>query len=171
MTVGQVLLLNLVTDGPPAVALAADAASDDRVALRRGSPLLGQRLVRALLGVAALIGLVALIAFLVVREARPEAAQTAAFATVALAELAFVFSCRSELVPSWRLRRNPWLWAAVATSFGIVLALVYVPQLHEPFDTLALTPGELGLVVVLALVPAAAAEGLKWWDRAHRSRR
>jgi Ca2+-transporting ATPase len=170
MTVVQVLVVNLLTDGPPAVALAADRASTGRVGLVRGGPLLGRGLVRALLGVAALIGLASLAAFLAVRESRPEAAQTAAFATVALAELAFVFSCRSERLPSWRLSRNRPLWLAVLLSLGIVLALVYVPQLHGPFGTVSLTAPELALVTALSLLPAVAAETVKGRRRGRRGR-
>ena len=168
MTVVQVLVLNLLTDGPPAVALAADRAHTGRVGLVRGGPLLGRMLVRALLGVAVLIGLVALAAYVVVHETRPEAAQTAAFATVALAELVLVFSCRSELVPSWRLAPNRALWLSVLVSLAVVLALVYVPAFHEPFDTVALTAPELGLVAALSFAPAVLAEALKWWSRARR---
>jgi Ca2+-transporting ATPase len=118
-----------------------------------------------------LIGLASLVSFLVVRETRPEAAQTAAFATVALAELAFVFSCRSELLPSWRLVPNRPLWGAVLASLVVVAALVYVPALHDPFDTVSLTAGELALVTVLALLPALVAEGLKVLQRGHPERR
>jgi Ca2+-transporting ATPase len=171
MTVVQVLVVNLLTDGPPAVALAADRASEGREGLGRGAPLLGRAQLRALLAVAALIGLASLGAFLAVRELRADAAQTAAFATVALAELAFVFSCRSDTLPSWRLTPNRPLWAAVLASLAVVLALLYVPALHEPFDTVALTAGELAIVAVLALLPALLAEALKAAARArgHRS--
>ena len=109
MTVVQVLVVNLLTDGPPAVALAADRATEGRSWMRRGQPLLARPLVAGLLLVAGLIGVASLAAFLVVREWRPEAAQTAAFATIALAELAFVYACRSDSLPSWQLVPNRWL--------------------------------------------------------------
>jgi Ca2+-transporting ATPase len=105
-----------------------------------------------------------------VRESRPEAAQTAAFATVALAELAFVFSCRSERFPSWRLSPNRPLWLAVLASLAIVLALVYTPALHEPFGTVALTAPELALVAALSLLPAVAAELVKRMRRGRPGR-
>ena len=166
MTVVQVLVVNLLTDGPPAVALAADKATTGREWLRRGGPLLPRGLVGGLLGAGMLIGLCSLAAYLLVRERRPEAAQTAAFATVALAELVFVFSCRSDLLPSWRLVANRPLWLAVAVSFGLVAAALYVPGLHEPLGTVALDAWEAALVLLLAVAPAIAAEAAKWRVRA-----
>ncbi|HLG08360.1 MAG TPA: cation-transporting P-type ATPase [Gaiellaceae bacterium] len=161
MTVVQVLTVNLLTDGPPAIALARDPAG--RHAFRRGATreLLGRAVSRALLVVGFAVGLAALAAFLVVRELRPEASQTAAYATVALAELFFVFSCRAELHPAWRLPRNRHLEAAVVASLAFLLATLYVPALHEPFGTVPLSLEELAIVVSLALLPAFAAESLK----------
>ena len=160
MTVVQVLTVNLLTDGLPAIALARDPAG--RHAFRRGSnELLGPRIWQALLAIGAVVGLAALAAFLVVRDLRPEAAQTAAYATIALAELVFVFSCRAELRAAWRLPRNRHLERAVVGSLVLLLATVYVPALNEPFGTVPLTLDELLVVLVLAAVPALVAEGAK----------
>ena len=168
MTVVQVLTVNLLTDGPPAIALARDPAG--RHAFRRGSSreLLGRGLSEALLAVGMVVGIVALIAFLAARELRPEAAQTAAYATVALAELVFVFSCRAELRPGWRLPRNRHLEAAVLASFAFLAATVYLPFLHEPFGTVSLGLDELAVVVPLAILPALVAESMKAVVRARQ---
>ncbi len=98
MTVVQVLTVNLLTDGLPAVALARDPASPTTMPTApRGhgtrSSRAGCSSRSALSGVA--VGLAA--TGRVPRRPRdstPDAAQTMAFATVALAELVLVFSIR-----------------------------------------------------------------------------
>ena len=156
MTVVQVLAVNLLTDGPPAIALARDPAGS-HTRPERGR-IFGRGYAAALVVMGMLVGVAALVAFLVVRDLRPEAAATAAFATVALAELALVFSCRSINLPSWRLPPNRHLHVAVAFSLAVVVALVYVPFLQAPMGTVALSLDETILVVGLAVVPALLTE-------------
>jgi magnesium-transporting ATPase (P-type) len=81
-----------------------------------------------------------------------------AFATVALAELVFVFSCRSPRLPAWRSPANPLLLAGCCASAAIVAGLVYLPAAHSIAGTTALGGGQWALVAALALVPAALAE-------------
>jgi len=161
LTVVQVLVVNLLTDGPPAVALARDPAGGGLQPVR-GPALLGRRLIVGLSVVGGFVGVVALAAFIAVRELRPEAAQTAAFATVALAELAVVYSCRSATLPPWRLPRNRALDLSVLASLLIVLGAVYLPALRELLGTESLRTGELALVFALAAIPALVAELLRY---------
>ena len=170
MTVVQVLVVNLLTDGPPAIALAADKATLGRDWMRRGAPLLERGVLVGLLGIAALIGGCALGAYLVVREFHPEAAQTAAFAAIALAELLFVFSCRSPTLPSRRLGPNHWLNLAVLASLAILITILYLPTCQQAFDTVTLTGPELAVVAALASIPALAAELAKRVARRRRGR-
>jgi Ca2+-transporting ATPase len=160
MTVVQVLLVNVLTDGLPAIALTRDPAAADtmRRPPERGDRLFPQRAWGALAVIGALVGLAALLAFLVGRTDSGDEAQTMAFATVAFAELALVFSLRSPIRAAWNAPRNPYLLASVVLSATIVLVTIYLPVLNEPLGTVSLGPAELGIVAVLALAPFVCVE-------------
>jgi len=160
MSVVQVLTVNLVTDGLPAMALARDPSSSGTMQRppRRPGRLFDRELEVALVAAGVLIGLAATTAYLAGRALAPEAAQTMTFATVALAELAFVFSVRSARSAAWRGPRNPSLRASVALSTVFVMSTLYVGPVRELFGTSPLDPTELGIVVVLSLVPTAVVE-------------
>jgi Ca2+-transporting ATPase len=160
MTVVQVLLVNVLTDGLPAVALTRDPAAPDtmRRAPERGDRLFSSRAWGALAALGLLVGLAALAAFLVGRSVGDDEARTMAFATVAFAELALVFSVRSPVLPAWEAPRNLYLIGSVVLSAAVVSVAVYVPALNEPLGTVPLDVAELGLVVALAVVPFLGAE-------------
>jgi Ca2+-transporting ATPase len=160
MTVVQVLLVNVLTDGLPAVALTNDPPAPGvmRRAPERGDRLFTTRAWVALAAIGILVGLAALGAFLVGRSDGGDASQTMAFATVALAELALVFSIRSPTRPAWEAPRNPYLVGSVILSAALVLVAVYLPALNEPLGTASLSPTELGLVAALALMPFLCVE-------------
>jgi magnesium-transporting ATPase (P-type) len=81
-----------------------------------------------------------------------------AFATIALAELALVFSVRSPIRPAWEAPRNPYLLASVVLSAALVGVALYVPALNEPLGTVPLDVSELGFAAALALAPFACVE-------------
>ena len=172
MTVVQVLAVNVLTDGLPALALARDPSTPETMRLGpRGGPLLPPVLRNALGAAGVLIGLVALAAFLAGRAFDHGSGQTMAYVTIALAELAFVFTCRSVNEPFWRLPTNPYLLVGVGASLVILVATVYAPPLQEAFGTVALDSWELALAAVLALVPFVAVECGKAVPRLRTARR
>ena len=159
MTVVQVLVINVLTDGLPAVALTRDPPSAGTMSRSpdRGSRLFGVRTWLALAGIGALVGAAALGAFLAGSDGAEQ--QTMAFATIALAELALVYSLRSGLRPGWRRStRNPYLAGSVGLSALLVALAVYLPTLHGTLGTVELEPSKLAVVLVLALAPAAGTE-------------
>jgi P-type Ca2+ transporter type 2C len=160
LTVVQVLAVNLLTDGLPAVALSRDPESPD--AMARG-PLRGDRLFvpslwAALLGIGMLVGLAATLAFLAGRAGADGSEQTMAFVTLAVAELILVFSIRAVARSPWRVSRNRYLESAVLASILVLAAAVYVPLLHKPLGTVSLGPFELATALALAVLPAAFLE-------------
>jgi calcium-translocating P-type ATPase len=163
MTVVQVLLINVLTDGLPAVALTQDPASPHTMQRPpdRSRRLFSRTVWAGLGGIGVLVGLAALAAFLAGRMDGDAQAQTMAFATIALAELALVFAMRSTALPAWKAPPNPYLAGAVALSAAVVALAVYLPLLHEPLGTVSLTGRQLGLVALLALIPFAGVETAK----------
>jgi calcium-translocating P-type ATPase len=163
MTVVQVLTVNLVTDGLPAIALARDPASPG--AMRRPPAPPGELFSRALAAALAMaglaVGLAATAAYILGREVEPGAAQTMAFATVALAELALVFAIRAPDEAAWRAPHNVALWLGVASSAAVVVAAIYAPPLQAAFGTVTLGGLEAGAVLALAAAPALLVEAGK----------
>jgi Ca2+-transporting ATPase len=163
MTVVQVLLVNVLTDGLPAIALTRDPASPHtmRRGPERGDRLFPPRAWGALAMIGALVGAAAFIAFLVGREGDGDAAQTMAFTTVALAELALVFAVRSPIHAARAAPRNPYLLGSVLLSVAVVVGAVYLPLLNDPLGTVPLQSDELLVTAVLALVPFLCVEAGK----------
>lgn len=162
MSVVQVLTVNVVTDGLPALALTRDVSPWTMTPGPSREPGLFPRAAGAtLIGGGTLVGLAGLGAYLVGRELEPTAAQTMSFATVAFAELIFVFAIRSVRSAAWRVPRNPHLTAGVLLSALLVLLVVYVPALHGPFATAPLGASALAVVFGLALLPFGFIEAAK----------
>jgi Ca2+-transporting ATPase len=163
LAVIQVLLVNLVTDGLPALALARDPAGKETMSTppRVGSALFDGRTWRMLLAVGALVGCTTFAAFAIGRALGGGVAQTMAFATLALAELALVYGMRSPTAAAWEGPRNRWLDLSVAASIGLVAGIVLLPQAHEPFATVSLEVWQALLIVPFALVPLVGLELLK----------
>jgi Ca2+-transporting ATPase len=163
LTVVQVLAINLLTDGLPAVAVSRDPAAADVMVRgpQRGNRLFTSSYVVGLVGIGALVGLVSLVAFLVGRQGDPAEAQTMAFVTLAVAELVLVFSLRAREGPAWRAPRNPALEGAVLLSALVVAVLVYAPPLHDSLGTVSLGLGSLAIATGLAVLPAMCVETVK----------
>jgi calcium-translocating P-type ATPase len=160
LAVIQILVVNLFTDGLPALALARDPAQPQTMSTppRGGTRLFGRGAWGALGLLGGAVGAVTLAAFASGRAFGGGVAQTMAFATLALSELVLVFGIRSPQTAAWRLPRNPWLvWSALGSA-ALVLALVYVPAAHEAFSTVALGAPELIVVLVLAAAPLVVLE-------------
>lgn len=163
MTVIQILLVNLLTDGLPAIALARDRGSDDALLPRprEGDGLFSAGRWAMLAALGGAVGLAALGAFLAGHDGTSAEAQTMAFATVALAEIALVFSYRSDRLPPWRQSPNALLLASCVVSAAAVVAGVYLPVAHELLGTASVGGVHAVAVAALALVPAVLAEAVR----------
>ncbi|MDO9410889.1 cation-translocating P-type ATPase [Patulibacter sp.] len=169
----QILWLNLVTDGLPAMALAVERPEDgvmDRTPTPLRESLLGaDRGVRILTRGALLTVLVLVPAYLL-WDAGDAAWQSVLFTSIAMAELAGGFAMRSEQVSLRRLGpfSNRALVGAVALTVALQVVLVTVPVLR---DLLGLEPlGAAHWLLVLG-VAAAYLAGVELDKAVHGRRR
>jgi Ca2+-transporting ATPase len=169
----HLLMLNLVTDGFPALALGMEKAEPgimERPPRSPKEPIINQEMWWGTVFQSILITASTLVAFLLgLRwfEGHIEHAQTFAFATLSFAELLRAFTARSERIALFRLgifSNRSMLWA-VASSLLVLLAIIYLPFLEPIFHTVPLTLREWGFLIPLALVPAVGAEIRKLFMR------
>ncbi|TDF98318.1 calcium-translocating P-type ATPase, SERCA-type [Paenibacillus piri] len=160
----QILWVNLVTDGLPAMALGVDQAEKDLMQQKpRGSRenIFARRLGWKIISRGLLIGFCTLAAFWIVLQQGPKGdaaalvqAQTVAFATLVMAQLIHVFDCRSSRSI---FHRNPlqngYLVLAVISSLILMLAVLYIDQLQPIFKTVPLGWKDWIIVLVFAGIP------------------
>jgi Ca2+-transporting ATPase len=164
LTVVQILLVNLLTDGPPAVAVGVDPPR--RGLMRRpprppDEPLLAPIRVPLLIG-GLTTGAAAFTAFLLGHGRDLATGQTMAFATLVFAQLAYVFAVRADGWPPVA-GRNRFLYLAVGGSAALVAVLLAARPFHEALDLVTLDAAQLAVVLVLAAIPFAAVLSFKTW--------
>ena len=89
------------------------------------------------------------------------------FLTLTLAQMANVLAVRSERDFLWQvgLRSNKPLLFAVVLTFGLQLAVIYVPFLQGFFSTVPLSASDLAIGLALSSVVFWAVELEKWLRR------
>ncbi len=146
----QILWINLVTDGAPALALGVDPAAPDvmnRPPRPRDEGVITASMWRGIffVGVVMAVGTV-----LVLDASLPGGwiegagdiryAQTMAFTTIVFFSMFNVFNSRSDEKSAFAgLFLNGWLWSAVFLSLALQAAVIYVPFLQSAFSTTPLT--------------------------------
>ncbi len=157
----QILWINLVTDGPPALALGVEPAEEDvmrRAPRRPDEPFLTPRQMRQVVWGGVLMGTLALGVGAYYLARREPAWQTVVFAALTLAQFFNVYAVRTS-TPLWRPGpRNPALSASVALGVGLLALAVYVPFLQPYFYTRPLTPEQVAVCLLPGIATALAAE-------------
>jgi Ca2+-transporting ATPase len=174
----QILWMNLVTDGIPALALAVDPKAPDlmtRPPRRPEARLLDRRRLAMVGGEGLMLAVIALGAFVYslygLRQDLDQA-RTVAFSVLVTAQLAHAFNCRSE---RWSLFQtgtgsNSALWWAVALSLGAQVAVLTVPFAAPVFKVAPLEVVDWELIGIAALLPLLIMEATKFIRRRARER-
>uniref|UniRef100_UPI0025FD6503 cation-translocating P-type ATPase n=1 Tax=Ruminococcus sp. TaxID=41978 RepID=UPI0025FD6503 len=157
----QILLVNLVTDGLPAIALGMELPEKDimnRPPRRSTEGFFSGGLMWRIVIRGIFIGLSTLASFTAAMRlgGSLEACRTAALITLVVSQLIHVFECRSE--HRSLLHMNPFgnikLVAAAVISAAVLAAAVMLPQLQMVFSTVSLsTPQLLTALGFSAAVP------------------
>jgi Ca2+-transporting ATPase len=200
LTAIQLLWLNLVTDGAPALALAMEKGDPDIMEQPPRpknepvihGPMRGGILLQTITQTTAVLSAFGLGLYWHIDQALPaginpilgliqhdwrgvdvQTAETMAFVTLSLCELFRAYTVRSEKASLFRigLFSNKWMQYAVGLSIFLLIAVCAVPFLQPIFNTHFLNLTEWLIVVGLALIPAVSEEIYKFFLRLSDRRR
>ncbi|HSC90129.1 MAG TPA: cation-translocating P-type ATPase [Gaiellaceae bacterium] len=177
----QILWINLLTDGAPALALGVDPPPRDvmrRPPRRPTDRVIDARMWVGIVWVGAVMALVTLVALdlrlpggIVGDTGNVVEARTMAFTTLVLAQLFNCFNARSDRASAFhRLFTNRLLWGAIALSLALQVAVVELSFLNDAFGTTPLGLDEWLICTGLASVVLWADEAKKLLERRLRRR-
>jgi Ca2+-transporting ATPase len=159
----QILWMNLVTDGLPALALGVEPAEHDTMRRAPYPPdenIFARGMGRHVIWVGLLMGLLSLGAGYWYWRAGDSNWQTLLFTTLTLTQMAHIMAIRSERQSLFQigLMSNVPLLIAVSLTVVLQFALVYVPFLQALFKTNPLSLFDLVLTIALSSVVFVAVE-------------
>ncbi len=169
LTAIQLLWLNLVTDGAPALALGTEPGDPDimdQPPRPTNEPIINKFMLVGIAVQTIAITAVTLGAFALGRFVDQEHiafAETMAFATLSISELLRAYTARSEYYPLMRIGvfKNKVMNWAVLASLALIMVVIYVPFMQPIFNTAPLGWAQWVEILPLILVPSVAAEVTK----------
>jgi len=166
----QLLWLNLISDGAPALALGTEKGDPDIMDQKPRppkEPIINKQMRWGVLVQTIAIASVTLFAFWrglthveLANGDRLALAETMAFVTLSISELLRAYTARSERYPLLKIGvfSNKWMNLAVLFSLVLLLAVVYIPFLNPVFQTYPLGLKSWELIVPLFFIPSIVAE-------------
>lgn len=150
----QILFVNLVTDGLPAIALGVDPADKNIMYERpreKNEGVFSRGLKEKILLRGSLIGICTVLAFLAGKYYgyNLEVCRTLALGTLICSQLIHVFECRSEKLSLFEINpfSNLYLIGAVSISIMALISIIYVPVFQGIFHTAAMTFGHWLIII------------------------
>lgn len=169
LTAIQILWINLVTDGLPALALGMEPPEPDimrRFPRPADEPVITRRHAGLILWHGILVAMAGVVVFLLIGrepDATLDHVRTATFCTVAFAQLFFSIGCRSpyRTMPELGLFSNAYLLVAIVASVLLQAGTVTIPGVRQVFGVDELPTWNWGLVFATALAPVTIIEVTK----------
>jgi len=171
LTAVQLLYVNLATDGLPALALAVDPPDPDIMQRPPRDPKrsIFTRPVVTLMGVGGAWSAIANLGVFMwaSKSGRSyEEAITMTFVSLVLIQFFKAYNFRSDRHSVFRRPfANKWLNLAIAWELVLLLVVVYLPILHEPFGTYSLPLIDWVIVISVAFTVMPVLEIAKWMER------
>jgi len=170
----QILWMNLVTDGVPALALALEPGEKglmQRAPAEPGESIFARGIGSYILRIGVVFAVIVIGLMLYAANQVGDDWKTMVFTTLCLAQMGHALSARSDL-PLVQVAplSNPWLIWAVALTSGLQMLLLYVPSLSSFFGTVPLSGPDLLVCVGFSLLLFLYLELEKIWRLWRRSR-
>ena len=157
----HILWINLVTDGVPGLALAAEPGEKNIMSRPPRHPkesIFAKGLGAHIIWVGLLMGAVSILTQALFIDNSQTHWQTMVFTVLCLSQMGHVLAIRSEQESFFKQRTNKPLLGAVLLTFALQMATIYVPFLNPIFKTEPLTAGELAVTILLSTVVFLAVE-------------
>lgn len=167
----QILWVNLVTDGLPALALSLEpggAGNMEQPPRPRDESIMARGMGADIFGTGLFIGVLtlAVFAYSLAADAALAYGQTMALATLISIQLLFALDCRQNddgITPG--IQVNLWLAGALVISYGLLFLVLYLPALRGVFGTVALSARDWGIVLAVSLLPLLARTAVRKFRR------
>lgn len=162
LTAAQLLFINIVTDGLPAVALGSDPAPADALKQKPShfqKPIITTRVWVEMVVFGLLMSVVLLLQFWYNHTHESAfAAVSAAFTSMVVFEMVRLVDIRTDYKIKWFT--NPWLTVAILSSLVLQVAVLYVTPLAKNFevgplsghDWVIMATGSVGLFIIMKLL-------------------
>jgi Ca2+-transporting ATPase len=152
----QILWMNLVTDGVPALALALEPGEQglmEKAPAEPGESIFARGIGRYIIRIGIVFAVIVIGLMLYASGHSGDHWKTMVFTTLCLAQMGHALSARSDL-PLLQVApfSNPWLIWAVLLTTALQLLLLYVPALSGFFGTTALSGADLGVCIGFSLL-------------------